>query len=125
MFRSMHSIPSERREKRSTDSAEALQFLVEKVADRSGAPALVLVDDGGRIVAGTGMPDEVLGLARVARDVGHRQATVQEVEVATHGGDVAARSFAAGERSLTFAALTERMRGLGDAIRAVRRILDR
>jgi hypothetical protein len=121
----MQPIAPERREKRSTDSAEALQFLVEKVADRSGAPALVLVDDGGRIVAGTGMPDEVLGLAQVARDVGHRRASAHDVEVATHGGDVAARSFAAGERSLTFAALTERMRGLGEAIQAVRRILGR
>jgi hypothetical protein len=35
----------DRRFKRSTDRTEALQFLVESVADRAGAPALVLVDE--------------------------------------------------------------------------------
>ena len=114
---------NDRRSKRSADRNEALQFLVESVADRSGAPALVLVDDAGHIVAGMGMPDEVMGLARTARDVAWGRATVAQVDTATRGRDVTARSVATAGGMLYFAALGERMTGLGDAMHAVRRIL--
>ncbi len=113
----------DRRTKRSTDRTEALQFLVESVADRSGAPALVLVDDHGRIVAGMGMPDDVVGLARTARDVAWGKASALQIDLATRGRDVTARSVATPEGMLYFAALGERMSGLGDATQAVRRIL--
>ncbi len=113
----------DRRTKRSTDRTEALQFLVESVADRTGARALVLVDDAGRIVAGMGMPDQVLGLARTASDVAWGRATVAQLDQATGGQDVTARSVATRDGMLYFAALGERMRGLGDASHAVRRIL--
>ena len=114
---------NERRSKRSADRTEALQFLVESVADRSGAPALVLVDDAGRIVAGMGMPDEVVGLARTARDIAWGKATAAQVDRAMRGRDVTARSVATPGGMLYFAALGERMSGLGDASHAVRRIL--
>jgi len=113
----------DRRMKRSADRDEALQFLVESVADRSGVRALVLVDDGGRIVAGTGMPDEVVGLAQSARDVAWQRACPAAVDTATRGRDVTARSVATRDGMLYFAALGDRMTGLGDALRAVHRIL--
>jgi len=113
----------DRRSKRSTDRDEALQYLVESVADRSGVRALVLVDDAGRIVAGMGMPAEVVGLARTARDVAWRRASPADVDDATHGHDVTARTVATRDGMLYFAALGDRMNGLGDAVRAVHRIL--
>jgi hypothetical protein len=113
----------DRRFKRSNDRTEALQFLVESVADRSGAPALVLVDDHGRIVAGMGMPDDVVGLARTARDVAWGRASAPQIDAATRGRDVTARGVATPEGMLYFAALGERMSGLGDASVALRRIL--
>jgi hypothetical protein len=112
-----------RRTKRSADAEEALQFLVETVADRSGVPALVLVDEWGRIVVGTGMPDEVAGLIRTACDVAWQLATPEAIDAATGGRDVTARSFDTCVGRLTFAALSERMTGLGDAVRGVKRIL--
>jgi hypothetical protein len=115
--------PLERRNKRSTDPGEALQFLVEAVADRSGVPALVLVDDRGKLVAGMGMPDQVAGLARTARDVAWGRASASDVDVATRGRDVTARGVATREGMIYFAALAERMSGLGDASRALQRIL--
>jgi hypothetical protein len=109
---------NDRRMKRSNERTEALQYLVEAVADRSGARALVLLDDAGRIVAGTGMPQEVVVLARAARDVAWRRATP---DMMTH--DVTARPVATREGMLYFAALSEQMTGLGDAVRALQRIL--
>lgn len=113
----------ERRTKRSEEPTEALQYLVESVADRSGVRALVLVDEAGRIVAGMGMPNEVVGLARTARDVAWRRASATAVDAATRGHDVTARSFVTREGMLYFAALGDRMTGLGDAVRAAQRIL--
>ena len=113
----------DRRFKRSSERTEALQFLVESVADRSGAPALVLVDDSGHIVAGVGMPDDVVGLARTARDVAWGRASTRQIDAATRGRDVTARSVATRDGMLYFAALGERMSGLGEASHAVQRIL--
>jgi hypothetical protein len=113
----------ERRTKRSANRTEALQFLVESVADRSGVKALVLLDDGGHIVAGTGMPDEVAGLARTALDVAWRRASASTVDAMTRGRDVTARPVPTRDGMLYFAALGDRMAGLGDAVRAVHRIL--
>jgi hypothetical protein len=113
----------ERRVKRSADRDEALQFLVESVADRSGVRALVLLDDAGRIVAGTGMPREVVGLVKTARDVAWGRASASDVDAATEGGDVTARPVATRDGMLYFAALGDRMSGVGEAVRAVHRIL--
>jgi hypothetical protein len=113
----------ERRLKRSGDRTEALQYLVETVAHRSRAKALVLVDDAGHIVVGMGRPSEVTGLAGTARDVAHRRASVAQIDAATRGGDVTARSLSTREGTLYLAALGDRMSGVGDAVRAVNRIL--
>ncbi len=113
----------ERRYKRSGERVEALQFLVEAVADRSGVRALVLVDDAGKIMAGMGGPREVVGLARTARDVAWRRVSTVDVEAATRAGDVTARPVATPEGMLYFAALGDRVAGVGDAVRAVQRIL--
>jgi hypothetical protein len=112
----------ERRIKRSTERNEALQYLVEMLADRSGAPALVLVDDGGHVVAGTGMPGEVACLARTARDVAWRRASPADVDALGHGHDVTARTVATREGLVYFAAFGNGMSGVGDAVRAVQRI---
>jgi hypothetical protein len=117
-------IMHERRIKRSANRQEALQYLVESVAARSGVRALVLLDDGGRIVAGTGMPDEVVGLVKTARDVAWGRATARDVDLATRGADVTARPVATRDGMLYIAALGDRMAGLGDALHAVRRILN-
>ncbi|MGO9839252.1 MAG: hypothetical protein ACLP1X_34150 [Polyangiaceae bacterium] len=113
----------ERRAKRSAERDEALQFLVEAVADRSDVPALVLLDDGGRLVAGMGMPKDVVGLLRTARDIAWGQATAADVDEATGGRDVTTRSVATREGMLYFAALGDRVTAVGDAVRAVQRIL--
>ena len=113
---------TERRMKRSAERTEALQYLVETVADRSGVRALVLVDDAGRIVAGMGVPNDLMGLARTARDVAWRRASEADVSRATRDGDVTARPVATRDGMLYFAALGDRVAGVGDAVRAVQRI---
>jgi len=113
----------ERRLKRSAERVEALQYLVESVADRSGVQTLVLADDAGRIVAGKGAPDELTGLAQAARDVAWRCASASEVDRLTRGQDLTARSVATDDGMLYFGALGDRVAGVGDAVRAVRRIL--
>lgn len=118
----MHAM-NERRMKRSAERTEALQYLVERVADRSDVRAMVLVDDAGRIVAGTGFPRDVVGLAEAARDVAWGRASAAQVDAATHGGDVTARGVATRDGMLYFAALGDRVAGVGDAVRAVQRIL--
>lgn len=110
----------ERRIKRSTDRVMALQLLVETVADRSGVRALILVDDAGQIVAGMGPAQDLPGLARSARDVAWRRADVASIRAT----DVTARSVATPDGMLYFAALGDRVAGVGDAVRAVQRILD-
>jgi len=113
----------ERRNKRSLDRVEALQYLVEAVADRSDVKALVLVDEGGRMMAGMGASRDLRGLARTARDVAWRRASAADVDAATPGGDVTARTVATRDGMLYFAALGDRVTGVGDAVRAVQRIL--
>ena len=112
----------ERRTKRSDDRREALQYLVETVADRSEVRALVLMDDYGRIVAGMGMPWDLVGLSRLARPVARREPCVDVGDVA-RTSDVTSRAFAVGGATLYFAALGDRIRGLGDAMRGVERII--
>jgi len=119
MIRAMN----DRRIKRSAERIEALQFLVEAVADRSQVRALVLVDDAGRIVAGMGMPGEVVGLARTARDVAWRRASPELVDAATLGRDMTARTVTTRDGMLYLAALGDRVTGVGDAVRAVQRIV--
>ena len=104
------------------ERTEALQYLVETLADRSGVRALVLLDDAGRIVAGMGMPAEVAGLARTARDVAWRRAAPEDVDAATLGLDVTARTVATREGLVYFGALGGGISGVGAAVQAVQRI---
>jgi hypothetical protein len=114
----------ERRIKRSAGREEALQYLVEAVADRSAVRALVLVDDAGRIVAGMGLANDLRGLARAARDVAWGRASLTQIDaIGRSGSDVTARSVATRDGMLYFAALGDRVAGVGDAVRAVQRIL--
>jgi hypothetical protein len=113
----------ERRTKRSGDRATALQYLVETVADRSGVRALVLCDDAGTILAGMGPANDVSGLARAALDVAWKRATPNSVAAITAKGDVTARGLATPDGMLYFGALGDRVTGVGDAVRAVHRIL--
>jgi hypothetical protein len=125
----------ERRTKRSSERDEALQYLVETVADRSGVRALVLIDDGGHVIAGMGMPIDVAGLAVTARDVAWRRATPASIDAATAGRDgcdgrdgrdeydVTARTVATRDGLLYFGALGGGMAGVGSAVCAVQRIL--
>jgi len=113
----------ERRTKRSRVQGEALQFLVEAVADRSDVSALVLLDDAGRIVAGMGMPDDVVGLVRGARDIAWDRATAVDVDAVTGGRDVTTRAVTTRDGVMRLAALGDRVTAVGDAVRAVQRIL--
>jgi hypothetical protein len=65
----------------------------------------------------------VVGLARTARDVAWRRASAADVDAAIPGRDVTARPVATRDGMLYFAALGDRMNGLGDAVQAVHRIL--
>ena len=113
---------NERRRKRSNERNEALQYLVDSVADCSGVKALVLVDDAGQIMAGMGLPTDVAGLARTARDVAWRRASCADIDAATRGQDVTARTVATRDGLVYFAAIGNKMTGVGDAVRAVQRI---
>jgi hypothetical protein len=112
----------DRRIKRSTDRIEALQYLVEAVADRNEVRAIALVDEVGQIVAGVGMPRDLVGLKNLARPIGRREPCVDLGDV-TRDTDVTARALVAGGCPLYLAALGDRIRGVGAAVEGVERIL--
>jgi hypothetical protein len=113
----------ERRTKRSEARTEALQYLVETVADRSGVRALVLVDDDGHILAGMGPADDLGGLATAAIDVAWQRATPANMPRVGANYDVTARAVATRDGMLYLGALGDRVAGVGDAVRAVQRIV--
>ena len=113
----------ERRNKRSEDREEALQFLMEALADRSPEVAAVaLIDGAGKIVAGTGMPQELVGLAKIAGPLARGEAAPEFDEV-TEGTDLLMRDFKVGEDAFVLAALGTRVRRMHDCVRGVSRIL--
>jgi hypothetical protein len=111
----------ERRTKRSSESREAMQYLVEALADRSDARAVALVDDGGRVVAGVGMPRDLIELRELAAPVARAEVcdALSRLDTST---DVFSRRVAFGSGGLYLAALGTRMRRFGDAANAVSRI---
>jgi hypothetical protein len=111
-----------RRTKRSSDAQEALQYLMEAVHDRSAVHAVALVDDAGRIVAGTGMPRELTGLARIAGKVARGEHNLEACDV-TKDTDVMSRGVRAAGKTFYLAALGDRVSRMPDAARAVARIL--
>lgn len=111
----------ERRTKRSGDPAEALQYLVEALSDRSETRAVALIDAGGRIVAGVGMPRDLRDLAALGGDLHAAQANPR-FDALTDGTDYLACEVRAGGAKLFLVALGERLRKLPDALRAAQRI---
>ena len=111
-----------RRTKRSDERTEALQYLMESLADRSEVHAVALVDDDGRIVAGMGMPSELAGLAKIAR-VGIRREPSDDFEEATRGTDFFGRDIELAEGPVYLAALGRRVRKMSAAASAVERIV--
>ena len=112
---------NDRRVKRSQDRDEALQYLIEAVADRSEVHAVALVDDNGHIVAGCGMPSDLAGLAKLAGPVTRAQSSACFEEV-TQGTDYFARGVHARGKTLYLSALGSRVRRMNDAAAAIARI---
>jgi hypothetical protein len=110
-----------RRTKRSTERTEALQYLMESLADRSEVHAVALVDEDGRIVAGMGMPTELAGLAKIARR-GIRREPSDEFEEVTRGTDFFGREIPVEGGRVFLAALGQRVRKMSDAAVAIERI---
>jgi len=118
----MHDDPTrDRRSKRSEEPAEALQLLVEAVAGRSDVDALALID-GGRVIAGSGSPELLSGLARIAEAAARGEVSA-DVSTVCGDTDVMARSLDIGPRGLVLAALGRRVARMHDAASAVARIL--
>lgn len=113
----------ERRTKRSEDREEALQYLVEALADRSQVDAVVLVNDEGHIVAGMGMPKAVRGLARIAAPMVRGEGS-EVFDAATEGTDFFGRHIPLASGSLYLAALGSRVRRMHEAVYAVARIVE-
>ena len=111
-----------RRTKRSTEREEALQYLMESLADSSEVHAVALVDGQGHIVAGMGMPTEIAGLAKIARSGIRREPSDQFDEV-TRGTDFFGREIPLADGPVFLAALGRRVRKMSDAVVAVERIV--
>jgi hypothetical protein len=113
----------ERRTKRSEDREEALQYLVEALADRSEVDAVLLMNDEGQIVAGMGKPNEVKGLAKIAVPVVKGE-TCCDFDTATAGTDFFGRRIHLKSGPLYLAALGTKIRKMHEAVYAVTRILE-
>jgi hypothetical protein len=113
----------DRRTKRSQDREEALQYLIEALADRSQVEAVLLVNDAGSIVAGMGMPLQVRQLAQIAIPA-VRGEEPPLFETATRDTDFFGREIPVEEGSLYLVALGTRVSKMHEAVYAVTRILD-
>ena len=113
----------DRRTKRSQDREEALQYLIEALADRSQVEAVLLVDERGRIVAGMGMPHQVRELARIAIPA-VRGEEAEMFEKATCDTDFFGREIPVEDGSLYLVALGTRVCKMHEAVYGVIRILD-
>jgi len=113
----------DRRMKRSQDREEALQYLIEALADRSQVEAVLLVNEEGHIVAGMGMPGEVRKLAQIAVPA-VRGEEAELFESLTRGTDFFGREIPVVEGSLYLVALGTRVGKMHEAVYGVTRILD-
>ena len=113
----------ERRTKRSEDREEALQYLVEALADRSEVQAVALLNEQGRIVAGMGMPKAVRDLAEIALPT-MRGGGSDQFESATEGTDFFGREIQLESGTLYLTALGSRVRKMHEAVYAITRILE-
>jgi hypothetical protein len=110
-----------RRTKRSEEPREAIQFLLEALADRSDARAVALVDENRRVLAGVGMPADLGDLRELAGPVG-RGEPCAVVDALGDKADAFSRPVALGSSTVYLAAIGTRMRRFGDAAQAVARI---
>jgi hypothetical protein len=113
----------DRRIKRSQDREEALQYLIEALADRSQVEAVLLVNDEGRIVAGMGMPREVRQLAQIAISA-VRGDESELFETATRDTDFFGREIPVEDGSLYLVALGTRIAKMHQTVYGVTRILE-
>jgi hypothetical protein len=113
----------DRRTKRSQDREEALQYLIEALADRSQVEAVLLVNDEGRIVAGMGMPREVRQLAAIAIPAVRGEQS-ERFESATQDTDFFGREIPIADGSLYLVALGTRVCKMHQAVYGVTRILE-
>jgi hypothetical protein len=113
----------DRRIKRSQDHEEALQYLIEALADRSQVEAVLLVNEEGRVVAGMGMPREVRNLAQIAVPA-VRGKEPESFESVTRGTDFFGREIPVRDGSLYLVALGTRVCKMHEAVYGVTRILD-
>ena len=112
----------ERRTKRSSQPEEAIQFLLEALADRSDARAVALVNGRKRVIAGAGRPWDIADLRELAGPVA-RGEECRELDRVEAGTDVFARPVSVGGSTVYLAAMGTRMRRFGDAANAVARIV--
>lgn len=112
----------DRRTKRSHDREEALQYLVEALADRSQVEAILLLNDAGRIVAGMGMMKPVQMLAQIGLPA-LRGEESDLFETATSDTDFFGREIPTEEGPLYLVALGSRISKMHEAVYGVTRIL--
>jgi hypothetical protein len=112
----------ERRVKRSAQPEEAIQFLLEALADRSEARAVALVNGKKRVLAAAGQPWDIADLREVAKAValGEESQAVDKLDSST---DVFSRPVTIGASTVYLAAMGTRMRRFGEAAVAVTRIV--
>jgi hypothetical protein len=112
----------ERRIKRSQQPEEAIQLLLESLADRSEARAVALVNTNKRVLAAAGQPWDIADLREVAEPVarGEESRAIEKLDKAT---DVFSRPVTVGASTVYLAAMGTRMRRFGEAAIAVARIV--
>jgi len=96
----------ERRIRRSDSRDDALQLLIETVADRAGGRGVALVDDRGMLLAGAGKTREMWGLARCVAQMHLFDRALHPHYVRVEGANEKLRlaAFALGESDLSMVA---------------------
>jgi hypothetical protein len=111
----------ERRTKRSPEPHEAIQLLLEAFADRSRARAVALVNMRGRMLAGAGGPEDVVGLAKFAAPLARGECFLRFE--GTGEASFAARTVTVGETTVCLAALGARAEEMHDTVFGISRIV--
>ena len=74
------TMQSERRSRRSENPAEAMRFYLQSVAERFSAGAVVVADEHGFLISGTGAPQEMLKELAALSSLGKLKPREMEVE---------------------------------------------
>jgi hypothetical protein len=119
-------VHGDRRHKRSTSAAVAIELALTSAADRGGLDALLVVDDDGLLVARSRCPIDLSMLAAVTPIVGRGQA-VPRIKREGKPLDLSVEVVELCGERFYVAALggryAERKRELSDSVEATRRIL--